>query len=346
VTRLVRGGLVGFGRLARSYYLPALRSMGLLPRLAIADPSPASRDVARSIVPGDRVYADYRALLHEQSLDVLLVASPPSSHLEIWRAAAARGLPVFMEKPFLSSFELDAIDPGAPTWRRLMVDFNRRFWPPYRSIGAHVRSGTIGRPRRARLVLCVDIRAWRAVTDHRLEPGEGGVLYDLGGHMLDLAATLLAEAPAEISARRSGDPAREQYDLDLLFPSGATARCEVAYSRRAEESVRIDGEHGSVYLANPNCRVHVIRPPRVAPSIAARCTDVAALATRALIRGRSMLRYSTAAALESFVRTVEQGGRFSPGFDEALRVARWLAAAECSARTRTPIVLAPAAGRP
>jgi hypothetical protein len=38
----------------------------------------------------------------------------PSSHLAIWRESGARGLPVFMEKPFLLADELDQIDPAAP----------------------------------------------------------------------------------------------------------------------------------------------------------------------------------------------------------------------------------------
>lgn len=341
VTSTLRVGLVGFGRLARSYYLPALRPLGLVDRLAIADPDQASQRAARSVVPVGRVYGDYRELLERQPLDALLVASPPSTHLAIWRAAAAHGLRVFMEKPFLSASELDGIDHGDPAWSGLMVDFNRRFWPPYRLLGEHIRRGSIGRPLRARLAFTISTRAWHAVSNHRLEPGEGGALYDLGSHMVDLAAVTLAEAPAEITARRISDLPHESYAMDLLFPSGVTARCEIAYGDHNEESVRIEGEHGHVYIDDPNRRVHVRRSPHTVAPIASRCVDIAVLAARAVFRARSMLRYSIAAALGTFVATVQRGGPFSPGFADAHRVARWLAAAQRSAQTHKTILLAP-----
>jgi predicted dehydrogenase len=331
-------GLAGFGRLARDYYLPALRALGAVDRLAVADPAPAARAEARARVPSAALYEDPREMLEAHRPDGLLVASPPSTHLALWRAAAARGIPVFMEKPFLLPHELDAIDPHDPAWARLMLDFNRRFWPPYRWLRDAVLSGRVGRVLRARLTLCVDVRPWSRASDHRSLPAEGGALHDLGSQLLDLAATLLGAAPTRLRAAHA-DPAeaRGRARIDLVFPSGASAALELGYTERTQECVWIEGERGRLYLDDPNYLPH--RERRGARAVQ-RPLDWAALGWRGAFRSRSMLRYTVRAALAAFLSALRDGRGFEPGFDDALRVARWLAAAERSLASGAEQVLA------
>src|SRR5512143_3440735 len=92
----MRLGLVGFGRLAREYYLPALKNLDEARIVAVADPLHESRSEAVRRLPGVRVYENHLAMLDTASLDAVLVASPPSTHLRTWNDAAARDLPVFM----------------------------------------------------------------------------------------------------------------------------------------------------------------------------------------------------------------------------------------------------------
>ena len=47
----LRIGLVGFGRLARDYYLPAFRTLDGCRLVGIADPLPASRAAASASLP-------------------------------------------------------------------------------------------------------------------------------------------------------------------------------------------------------------------------------------------------------------------------------------------------------
>src|SRR5512132_4143237 len=131
-------GLAGFGRLARDYYVPAFRTLEGARLVAVADPLAESRADAARRIASIAVFSDLRAMLESSRLDALLVASPPSTHLPIWNAAAARGLPVFMEKPFVLSGQLGEIDRGHGS-SNLMLDFNRRFWPTYRRVGELVQ---------------------------------------------------------------------------------------------------------------------------------------------------------------------------------------------------------------
>jgi predicted dehydrogenase len=97
--RVLELGLAGFGHLARKYYVPALRTLGGVRISIVIDPLEASLEAARNAFPGIITGNDPTALLM-RSLDGLIVASPPSTHLFLWNLAAQADLPVLLEKPF------------------------------------------------------------------------------------------------------------------------------------------------------------------------------------------------------------------------------------------------------
>lgn len=323
----LRIGLAGFGRVARDFYLPAFRSLPGARLVATADPLPQSRAYSAGHVPTASVYPDHRTLLDGAHLDGLLVASPPSTHLEIWRDASARGIAVFMEKPFVLSGQLGQVERRQPD-ARLMVDFNRRFWPPYRRVADLVRGGELGTPVEVEFVLTTDMLAWSTVTRHRLSPEEGGILHDLGGHAIDLAADLLGQDPQTVTAAASsreweGDSLR----LDLAFGDGSAVRCLLGYSASTCERLSVRGPRGRLILRDPNMAIHLERKGTRGPRIAARCRDAAVFTYRALRREQTMTRFTIRKALTSFVHALDAGEPFSPGFDEAVSNVRWLEAA-------------------
>lgn len=327
----LRIGLAGFGRLARDYYLPAFRNLDGARLVAVADPLPASRTAAAERLASAEVFDDHRAMFGRANLDAVLVASPPASHLEIWNEAASRGLAVFMEKPFVLCGQLDRVV-GGNAARLLMLDFNRRFWPAYRRVGERVREGTLGRPVRVEYALHVDVLSWSTVTRHRLSGDDGGILHDLGSHAIDLAAHVLGSEPASVGAALSGERwPNDHLRLDLSFPDGSTAACDLAYEARTFERLSVEGPQGTLRLADPNMAVHFEPDGRREGRLAASWADAGVFLYRALLRRQSMARFSIARALEFFVRAVAAGEPLSPGFDEAVRNVRWLEAASLSA---------------
>ena len=172
--------------------------------VAVADPLAECRRGRRGAFSrrGDSCRA-WRAA-GNSALDGVLVASPPSTHLDVWRAATARGIAAFVEKPLVLASELDALD-GRDSDRRVMVDFNRRFWPPYLRLCALVRDGALGRPVHVEFSLSLDVLGWSQITRHRLDDREGGVLHDLGCHAIDLSTQLTGEAPGS-DRSRDGEP--------------------------------------------------------------------------------------------------------------------------------------------
>jgi predicted dehydrogenase len=212
----------------------------------------------------------------------------------------------------------------------MMIDFNRRFWPPYQRVADLVRAGKVGAVKSARFCLRVDPSKWSTVSDHRTQRGEGGALQDLGSQMLDLAIMVLGEAPLRLRTATVSTSEGERYWVELDFGSGAVAHCEFGYSGRGEESLRIEGERGVLRLDNPNFAVHHFRDTSVLAHVGRRGRDAAMLAYQGLFRSRSMLRYTVREALFCFLQAVTRGTRMSPGIEDALRVARWLSPVEAA----------------
>jgi predicted dehydrogenase len=306
----VRLGISGFGRLAQNYYVPALRRLGDVSAVvAVADPFPASREAARRLLPQAQVFETQSQMLDAVPLDGLLVASPPSAHLDAWNDAAARdGLAVFMEKPFVLPGELDRLHSSPDVSRRLMVNFNRRFWPRYQQLGEIAPSGRIGEIQRVELELQVDVSKWLSITQHRVEKGQGGALYDLGSQMIDLAGVILGQHPTAVAVSATSTRwEADHLDVRLTFPRAADVLCKLAYDAPTRERVHIRGTNGEVRINNPNMTL------RVGGSMLGNIRDVFTFAGHAARRHTSMSRLTIELALRSFLK----GPPFSPGFEDA-----------------------------
>jgi predicted dehydrogenase len=323
-------GLVGFGRLAERYYAPALRRSRALRVVAIAEPLAERRRRAAAEWPAARGVASLADLVRSDGVEALLVASPPASHLAAWRAACAAGLPAFVEKPLVLTHQLAEIgDLGRDP--RVMVDFNRRFWPAYQEIRRRVAADELGRELVLDFRLELDVDRWSAVTAHRGDAAQGGLVHDLGSHALDLAAWLLGGAPVELAASRlDARPASERWRLDLAFGDGSRAVLALAYGRRTRERLRLRGSGGRLRLDEPNLRPRVSNSS-LRPSLLAPVLDAGLLVARFVRRSTSFGRASIAAALAAFAAAARAGDAFAPGGEEGLRNVRWVAAVERSA---------------
>ena len=99
-------GLIGCGRAAERYYLPALGRQAAKARLvAVADPRPERALLAASGLPGCLTFDSVETLLQEAEIDAVLVTSSPDTHVPITIKALQAGLSVLVEKPLGTSSE-------------------------------------------------------------------------------------------------------------------------------------------------------------------------------------------------------------------------------------------------
>ena len=98
---------------------------------------------------------DAGAVIGSGSVDIVYVATPPASHLQYVRAAAAAGKHVLVEKPMaLNAAEARLmVDACASAGVELFVAYYRRFQPHVLRMRELLAAGAIGRPAHG----CADI---------------------------------------------------------------------------------------------------------------------------------------------------------------------------------------------
>ncbi|MBI1349537.1 MAG: gfo/Idh/MocA family oxidoreductase [Actinomycetales bacterium] len=164
--------------------------------VAVADPNRSARDWFRQVPTVETFADDWRALVDDDSLDVLYLAVPHNLHEELYIAAADAGRDFLAEKPFgidLHAAEriVAAID-ASPSFVRVSSEFP--FYPGALKAYAYARSGALGEVLDVRSAFqhSSDIDRGKAINwKRRVETcGEIGVMGDLGLHVAHIPLRL------------------------------------------------------------------------------------------------------------------------------------------------------------
>jgi predicted dehydrogenase len=265
-------GVIGLG-MASTPHMLALRELEAQGRVAILGghaPSPARRDAfaARWSVP---VFAEQSSLLATPGLDLVLVLSPPWSHLPVAEAVLAAGKHLIVEKPLEATVaRAEALADAADAAGRLVaVCLQHRFRPAALRLKAALDSGALGTP----LSASASIRWWRDeayfAPPASNEPGRGTVARDGGGvlltqaiHTIDLLLHL-AGPVREVAGFAATSPLRRIDTEDVVgaalrFENGAIGVLDATTVARPgfPERIEIAGTRGSAVLAAHRLELH------------------------------------------------------------------------------------------
>lgn len=354
-------GVIGFGWLgrahARSYArLPMLfgdRSYD--PELVIcADPAPGVADEAVAAFGFGRGTDDWRRVVDDPAVDVVVIAAPNMLHVELVEAAAQAGKHVFCEKPVGGTPEQTVRAERAVRRAGVIggVGFNYRWAPLVRYAAELIAGGELGELTnyRGRFFSMygadpLGVLSWR----FRLEEGGYGVTSDLLSHSVDLAhflagpitrvvgttATFIAERPVGTGSHygrgRAGDPrgavTNEDYAGMLCeFASGARGSFEASRSIVGPESQMAFDVHGTAGAAGWDLEaLNELRLYRATPDRGSGYTTVLGGERfpphGAFVPGSANgIGYEDLVTIEDaeFCAAVAEQRPFSPGFDEAL----------------------------
>jgi len=101
---MVRVGIVGFGKmgLLHASILNAFKDTEVI---AVAEPLKLMHPALERFQPNLKLYHDYRDMLRENDLDLVVIATPVSSHMSIAKDCIRHKCHVFIEKPLATSTE-------------------------------------------------------------------------------------------------------------------------------------------------------------------------------------------------------------------------------------------------
>ncbi|MHA7879708.1 MAG: Gfo/Idh/MocA family protein [Saccharospirillum sp.] len=249
---MIRWAAVGIGQMANLFVKDARHGQG--GRFTAAWSRNRERAEAFARQHGlAQSFDDYDALLADDAIDAIYIASPHTAHVDQAIAALEAGKAVLVEKPVaVNANDAEHLYQTAARCGRFCQEaLWTRFNPVYQTLLSQARSGRLGR-------LCHSHSnfGFVAPTDptHRLNNPQlaGGALLDMGLYPLLLPLDLFGE-PDHIDGRVTlgATGVDESADLVLHYPGGQ--RAVVSYSLRnaMPNQATISGSEGWVELQSP-----------------------------------------------------------------------------------------------
>ncbi|MEU2201554.1 Gfo/Idh/MocA family oxidoreductase [Isoptericola sp. NPDC019482] len=263
-------GIVGTGGIARAHIDGYQRFGEQCEIVALCDPAPGRAEALRAElgIDGARVYTDAAEMLAAESLDLVSVATPPSTHAALSIQALEAGVDVLVEKPMAPSLEeCDAMIAAAKDNGRLLsVVAQNRFRDDIATLKEVLDSGLAGPVTHAQ----VSSAWWRGTEYYDLwwrgtwEREGGGCTLNHAIHHLDMTLWMLGSPKAVTSVlTNAAHENAEVEDLSVSVLQYDRALAEVTasvVSHGEEQAIVVQGRNARVSqpwkveanLANPN----------------------------------------------------------------------------------------------
>jgi predicted dehydrogenase len=258
---IVRWGLIGCGDIARKRVAPALRDLAGCELAAVSRARAEGAEECAREFGARRWHADWRALVADEGIDAVYVATPVHLHAEQTIAAAGAGKHVLCEKPLgLDAAECDRMIAAArAAGVRLGVAYYRHFYPVVARVKEIVAAGEIGRVvlAQANAFEWFDPPEWHP-RRWLLEPEKsgGGPMFDFGCHRIEVLQNLLGPVAGTLSVLRNVAFEREVEDTAvavLSFERGAIGVLSVTHAaREPQDTLDLFGTEGSVHVPSLN----------------------------------------------------------------------------------------------
>jgi predicted dehydrogenase len=221
-------GLIGFGLAGASFHAPFIAATPELQLTFIVTSNPErQRDAAREHPRAQIVATVGELWAHERQLDLVVIASPNRTHTPLALDAIARDLHVVVDKPFAPNIAEGRRVIAAADKRGVMltVFHNRRWDGDFLTVQRLIADGELGKLFRFES----RFDRWRPVPrggwrESAAAEEAGGLLYDLGSHLIDQAILLFgvpSQVYAELDRRRPDIQVDDDVFLALTHANGA-----------------------------------------------------------------------------------------------------------------------------
>jgi predicted dehydrogenase len=221
---MIRACLIGFGMAGRVFHGPLLSSVEGLELAAVVERNSSN---AAQRYPSITTYRTLESALADSSIDLFVVATPSGTHFDFARQVLEAGKPVVVDKPMsTTSPEIAQLIQLAAEQQTPLIPFlNRRWDSDFQTVAQLLNDGSLG----SLVHLESRFDRWRPdPPTGRLwkeDPAQGGgVLLDLGTHLVDQALALFGKpeaVSADILCERPWARANDAFTLRLRIPDFA-----------------------------------------------------------------------------------------------------------------------------
>jgi scyllo-inositol 2-dehydrogenase (NADP+) len=240
-------GLIGYGMASRVFHAPVIQSV---PQLRLKKVVERHGEDSHERYPWVEVVRDAASLLQDEGINLVVIATPNSSHFDLARQSLLADKHVVVEKPFTTTSEQaqHLIDLARRQNRIISVHQNRRWDGDFQTVKSLLEGKLLGRlveyeSRYDRFRNYQRPRAWR----ERGEEG-GGILFDLGSHLIDQATVLFGRPrliTADIRVQRGFAEVADNFELILHYDDLKVTLKAGMLVREQSPRFILHGEEGS-----------------------------------------------------------------------------------------------------
>lgn len=222
----IRVVLLGYGLAGAAFHAPLIAATPGMMLSGIVTANPDRAAAARSRYPGARVIPTVDEVFVPGAADLVVVATPNATHVPLATRALHAGLDVVVDKPIApTADEARRLQDLADSLRRMITVYQNRRWDTdFLTLQSLLDAGSLGTVRRfeSRFETWSPHAkgGWRESGDPEQA---GGLLYDLGAHLLDQAVCLfgpVGDVYAEVDVRRAGVAADDDVFIALRHTGG------------------------------------------------------------------------------------------------------------------------------
>jgi scyllo-inositol 2-dehydrogenase (NADP+) len=243
-------GLIGYGIAGQVFHAPMIKCVKGLNLKKIRETKAENIQLANKRYPGADIVSDSNAIISDPDIDLIVIATPNTSHFSLAKEALNAGKHVVVDKPFtINSWEAEELILLAQQKAKtLSVYHNRRFDSTAKTVKKVIASGMLGtlveyEAHYDRFRNYFRPNAWR----EKDEPGSG-IFYDLGAHLIDEAQMLFGlpdEITADLRIQRPGGKTIDNFELVLNYPNLKVTLKGSMLVRETGAAVSLHGTNGS-----------------------------------------------------------------------------------------------------
>lgn len=265
----IKVGIIGAGRMGITHY-SIINSHPDVVIDSIADPSAIVLSMMGKYLQV-KTFKDYKELIEKQDINAILVCTPPNLHYPIIKAAAEKGIHVFVEKPFTTNIKEASELEGIYRDNKLVnqVGYVNRFNDVFGKVKEMMGQGLIGKIIRfkSEMFSCTitqsdDGAGWRASRE-----SGGGAVFEMASHAIDLVNFLIGK-PDKITGSSLNQifskNVEDAVSSTFLYTNGISGTIYINWSdtsyRKPTNKMEIFGDGGRILADQHTLKVYLNKP--------------------------------------------------------------------------------------
>ncbi len=216
-------GLIGFGMAGQTFHAPTISCVKGFFLSKIRERKEPNISIIKERYPTTTIVNDTHQILNDAAIDLVIIATPNTSHHKLATEALNAGKHVVVDKPFTVTSEEagELIELAKKQNKILTVYHNRRWDSDFKTVQKVIASGLLGKLAECEIHYDRFRNSLRPDTWKEDGVPGTGMLYDLGSHLIDQAQVLFG-LPKYVTAylRSQREHTRIVDNFEIIFDYG------------------------------------------------------------------------------------------------------------------------------